>query len=375
MAFNYLETPSYPSFPELKALISSKFNVLDAYIDEKGIPNFIISPEITKENFKKASKEFMKLNLMPFLRKEENRYVIKILLKPFERKGKSNLLNLILLNATLGTIFLAGYYSFINTPILKEILMKGENAFFQAALFTISLFAIIGLHESGHILACKIHGLTFSLPYFIPGPPPFGTFGAIVSLKSPPTNKDELFDIGLAGPLAGFIATILIAILSFQLGFLVPEAEVAIWEQQKLVQRMDWPKSPLLFEILLPLIRQIPQGFRLVLTQIEFAAWVGALLTFLNILPIWQLDGGHVARAIFGASGHKIASLIGLIILIFSGYWFFALFLLVWMFGSGRGVVGAEPLDDVSPLSNSRKILYILSIVMLILCFIAFPYF
>jgi membrane-associated protease RseP (regulator of RpoE activity) len=375
MAFNYLETPSYPSFPELKALISSKFNVLDAYIDEKGIPNFIISPEITKENFKKASKEFMKLNLMPFLRKEENRYVIKILLKPFERKGKSNLLNLILLNATLGTIFLAGYYSFINTPILKEILMKGENAFFQAALFTISLFAIIGLHESGHILACKIHGLTFSLPYFIPGPPPFGTFGAIVSLKSPPTNKDELFDIGFAGPLAGFIATILIAILSFQLGFLVPEAEVAIWEQQKLVQRMDWPKSPLLFEILLPLIRQIPQGFRLVLTQIEFAAWVGALLTFLNILPIWQLDGGHVARAIFGASGHKIASLIGLIILIFSGYWFFALFLLVWMFGSGRGVVGAEPLDDVSPLSNSRKILYILSIVMLVLCFIAFPYF
>ena len=181
MAFNYLETPSYPSFPELKALISSKFNVLDAYIDERGIPNFIISPEITKENFKKASKEFMKLNLMPFLRKEENRYVIKILLKPFERKGKSNLLNLILLNATLGTIFLAGYYSFINTPILKEILMKGENAFFQAALFTISLFAIIGLHESGHILACKIHGLAFSLPYFIPGPPPFGTFGAIVS--------------------------------------------------------------------------------------------------------------------------------------------------------------------------------------------------
>ena len=374
MTFNYLEASS-PSFFELKALISSKFNVLDAYIDEKGIPNFIISPEVTKENFKKTSKELIKLNLIPFLRKEGDRYIIKILLKPLERKGKSNFLNLILLSATLGTIFLAGYYSFINTPVLRDILMKSENAFFQAALFTASLFAIIGLHESGHIVACKIHGLDFSLPYFIPGPPPFGTFGAIVSLKSPPTNRDELFDIGFAGPLAGFIATTLIAILSFQLGFIVPETEVAVWEQQKLVQRMDWPRSPLLFELLLPFIRQIPQGFRLVLTQIEFAAWVGALLTFLNILPIWQLDGGHVARSIFGASGHKIASAIGLLVLIFSGYWFFALFLLLWMFGGGRGLIGAEPLDDISPLSNSRKILYALSLIMLILCFIAFPSF
>ncbi len=374
MALDHLE--SFPlSFLELKSLISSKFNVSDAYIDERGVPNFVILPEITKENFKKASKELMKLNLIPFLRKEGNRYVLKILLKPMERKRKSNFLNLILLSVTLGTIFLAGYYSFINTPVLKNVLMRNENAFIQAALFTISLFAIIGLHESGHIIACKLHGLDFSLPYFIPGPPPFGTFGAIVSLRSPPTNRDELFDIGFAGPFAGFIATTLIAILSFKLGFLVPEAEVAVWEQQKLVQRMDWPRSPLLFELLLPFIRQIPQGFRLVLTQIEFAAWVGALLTFLNILPIWQLDGGHVARSIFGASGHKIASAIGLIVLIFSGYWFFALFLLLWMFGSGRGLIGAEPLDDVSPLSNSRKILYALSLVMLILCFIAFPSF
>ncbi|MBS7658546.1 MAG: site-2 protease family protein [Candidatus Bathyarchaeia archaeon] len=375
MNFNQSGASFHLSFYELKALMSSRFNVLDAYIDDRGIPNFVISPEVTKENFKKASKELLKLNLIPLLRKENDRYVIKVFLKSLERKRKSSFLNLILLTATLGTIFLAGYLSFINTPVLRDILMKGENAFFQAALFTISLFAIIGLHESGHIIACKIHGLEFSLPYFIPGPPPFGTFGAIVSLKSPPTNKDELFDIGFAGPLSGFIATILISILSFQLGFLVPENEVVIWEQQKLVQRMDWPKSPLLFEVLLPFIREIPQGFRLVLTQIQFAAWVGALLTFLNTLPIWQLDGGHVARSIFGASGHKIASAIGLFILIFSGYWFFALFLLLWMFGSGRGVMSAEPLDDISPLSNSRKILYAVSLAMLILCFIAFPSF
>jgi membrane-associated protease RseP (regulator of RpoE activity) len=373
MELNNLNIASTASFNELKNLVSSRFTILDSYIDERGIPTFIVSPEINKERFKQVSKELMKLNLIPLLRREGDRYVIKILLRFLEKRKKSKILNITLLIATLVTIFLAGYYSFINTPVLKDILMKGENAFLQAGLFTLSLFAIIGLHESGHMIACKIHGLDFSLPYFIPGPPPFGTFGAIVSLKSPPTNRDELFDIGFAGPIAGFIATTIVAILSFKLGFLVPEADVAVWEQQKLVQSMNWPRSPLLFEVILPFTRQIPQGFRLVLTQIEFAAWVGALLTFLNILPIWQLDGGHVSRAIFGASGHRIASIIGLIILIFSGYWFFALFLLLWMFGGGRGVAGAEPLDDISPLSSSRKILYSISLIMLGLCFIAFP--
>lgn len=364
-----------PPFSELKGLISSKFTVLDAYLDERGTPTFIILPEVNKEKFKVASRELMRLNLVPFLRKEGDRYTIRVFLRSKVKKARGHALNLVLLLATLGTIFLAGYYGFVNTPILREVLMKGENPYLQAGLFAISLFAIVGLHELGHMIACKLHGLDFSLPYFIPGPPPFGTFGAIVSLKTPPTNKDELFDIGFAGPFTGFLATILIAVISLQLGFLVPANQVMAWEQQKLVQSMRWPMSPLLFEVLLPLVRPIPQGFRLVLTQVEFAAWVGALLTFLNILPIWQLDGGHISRSMFGASGHRIASIVGLLVLVFSGYWFFALFLLLWMFGSGRGWVGAEPLDDVSPLSHSRKLLYLVVLIMLFLCFVAFPFY
>lgn len=364
-----------PSFSELKGLISSKFTVLDAYLDERGTPTFIILPEVNKEKFKVASRELMRLNLVPFLRKEGDRYIIRVFLRSKVKKARSHVLNLVLLLATLGTIFLAGYYGFVNTPVLREVLMKGENPYLQAGLFAISLFTIVGLHELGHIIACKLHGLDFSLPYFIPGPPPFGTFGAVVSLKTPPTNKDELFDIGFAGPFTGFLATVLIAVISLQLGFLVPANQVMAWEQQKLVQSMRWPMSPLLFEVLLPLVRPIPQGFRLVLTQVEFAAWVGALLTFLNILPIWQLDGGHISRSVFGASGHRIASMVGLLVLVFSGYWFFALFLLLWMFGSGRGWVGAEPLDDVSPLSHSRKLLYFVALIMLVLCFVAFPFY
>ncbi len=103
--------------------------------------------------------------------------------------------------------------------------------------------------------------------------------------------------------------------------------------------------------------------------QLFFAAQIGGLLTFLNIVPAWQLDGGHISRAVFGPSGHRIASIIGIILLLATGYWPFAILVLVMMGLSGRGLAGVEPLDDISPVSKSRKILYLLGIAMLILTF------
>src|SRR5207245_9032112 len=93
--------------------------------------------------------------------------------------------------------------------------------------------------------------------------------------------------------------------------------------------------------------------------QLVNAAQVGALLTFLNIVPAWQLDGGHISRAVFGPDGHRIATYVGLGILLLAGFWPFALLVIVMMGFSGRGVRGVEPLDDVSPVSNYRKILYL----------------
>ncbi|MGC8961827.1 MAG: site-2 protease family protein, partial [Candidatus Bathyarchaeia archaeon] len=172
-----------------------------------------------------------------------------------------------------------------------------------------------------------------------------------------------------------FMATLLVTVISLKMGFLVSLEQAAEWETKGLIQTAKWPMYPLLFDVLLPMVRPIPRGYSLILTHIEFAAWVGALVTFLNILPIWQLDGGHISRAVLGVRGHRIASLIGLVILFATGYWFFALFLLLWMLSSGRGLAGAEPLDDVSPLSNSRKALYILALIILVLCFVELPIF
>jgi len=107
--------------------------------------------------------------------------------------------------------------------------------------------------------------------------------------------------------------------------------------------------------------------------QLFFAAQIGALLTFLNIVPAWQLDGGHISRAVFGPSGHRIATIVGLMILIFSGFWAFALLVLVMMGFSRRGFAGVEPLDDVSPVSRTRKALYLIGIAMLVLTFASSP--
>ncbi len=363
----------YLSFPELRDKVSTHFQVLDSYIDPRGIPTFILSPGDFKVRFKGMILELEKHSLLPILRKEWNSIVLRIFSKPQVRHRSKTWLNAILFLVTVGTIFLAGYWTFVSTSVLKEILMKDANVYVQAALFAGCLFGIIGLHELGHMTACKIHGLDFSLPYFIPGPPPFGTFGAIVSLRSPPKNKDELFDTGFSGPLSGFIATIVVTAISLKVGFLVPIEQAVAWEHEGLVQTARWPMYPLLFDLLLPLVRSIPRGYSLILTQLEFAAWVGALVTFLNILPVWQLDGGHISRAVLGSKGHRIASIIGIIVLFTTGYWFFALFILFWMFTSGRGLAGAEPLDDVSNLSSSRKALYVLAFAILVLCFVTLP--
>ena len=357
------------SFQELKQMVGESFTLLDAYLDARGVPTFLVA-NVSKLEFKALTVKLEKFRLIPMLRRVGDSLVLRVFMKPPKVKTRSVLLNFLLLAVTLGTIYLAGYYGFISTPVLSEVLMKDANVYFQSATFAISLFGIIGLHELGHLMACRIHGMDFSLPYFIPGPPPFGTFGAVVSLRSPPKNRDELFDTGFAGPLAGFLATIIVSVISLRQGFLVPIHQAAAWAEKGWVKMVGWPMIPLIFELLQPLVRPIPPGFNLILTHVEFAAWVGALVTFLNILPVWQLDGGHISRAMWGEKGHRYASLVGLGVLFATGYWFFALFLLFWMLGSRRGWSGAEPLDDVSPLSPGRRLLYPAALIILGLSFV-----
>ncbi|MBS7623477.1 site-2 protease family protein, partial [Candidatus Bathyarchaeota archaeon] len=201
------------SLSELKMLVDEQFDVQDAFLDAVGIPTFIVRATAIRNRFKTLTIRLGSLRLLPVLRRGGTGLILKIFSKPSikaDRRGVSIALFLV----TLFTIYIAGYILWTENELWSTMLMPEASPYLQAALYTSCLAGIIGSHELGHKIACNKHGLTASTPYFIPGFPPFGTFGALISLKDPPTNRDELFDIGIAGALAGFLTLMLVTVMS-----------------------------------------------------------------------------------------------------------------------------------------------------------------
>jgi membrane-associated protease RseP (regulator of RpoE activity) len=368
--------PSYPlDFGSIKSLIEYRFNLLDAYVDTAGMATFLVTREPVKEKFQELLRDLANHNLMARIRRVENKLAISIFPKP--RLGQPRrLINLVLFLATAGTVALASYILIFDVdPRLTMALYGNSNLSLQVFALAASILGIVAIHEMGHVLAVRHHRMDATLPYFVPAPPPFpfGTFGAVISLRGPPGNRDQLFDLGFSGPIAGFLTTIAVALMAFLTAPIITEQEATQLISQNLLAEQPWPHTPLLLELLGQLnLRLVPPGHVLVLAQLAFAAEVGALITFLNILPIWQLDGGHISRAAFGNRGHMVTALVAFVILFAAGYWGFAILLVAFMFVSRRPFEGLEPLDDVSPLSNSRKALFALALVMLVLSFVIF---
>jgi len=388
--------PTYvgPPLDSIKTMVASEFQVKDAFLDPYGIPTIQVTPEPAKEKFQRLLDQLRQQGLIAAIRGTTDGLTIKVFQKP-QVKPSLKTINLGLFLATVTTVFIAGYYlwtmGLFGTQVLQQqliaIIDPTANPYLKAGLFTGGLLSIIGLHEFGHKAAARHHKMDATLPYFVPGPPPIGTFGALISLKSPPANRDQLFDLGLSGPVIGFIVTIAVAALSVFIGLLPTPSQVTqldMWNTTCAAQlgvsscfsNIDFGligRQPLILIIISQLTSMIRPGV-LLDSQLFFAAQIGALLTFLNIVPAWQLDGGHISRAVFGPGGHKVASVIGLALLFLAGYYPFALLVLAFMFFSRRGFAGVEPLDDISPVSNSRKLLYILALVMLVLTFAYSPF-
>lgn len=374
---NFASNLYIPTFSDLRSLVSSHFVIQDAYVDVNGVPIFVVSFEPLEQKFQQLLSKLSKFNLVAAVRRNNDQLAIRIIPKPVLKPARRKI-NIGLFALTAATIIVTGYEIWTYNRLWKEILSPNANAFVQAAIFAACMMGIIGLHEFGHKIACRLHGLDATLPYFIPGPPPslggLGTFGAVISLRGVPVNKNQLFDIGITGPVLGFFATIFVFILSIAMGATISETQAEVFQKMGLISYVSWPSSPLLLILLSELIdtlriMSIPPGSMLILAQVEFAAEIGALITFLNILPIWQLDGGHISRAVFGSNGHRIATIVGIAVLFVSGYGFFAVFLLLWMLANRQVLRGVEPLDDVSPLTLSRKLLFIAVLGILVLCF------
>ena len=359
--------------PELERLLESEFTVDNRYI-EFDVPTFIVSPKggvyqptIMKDSFKRIVRGFREKGYLPFLRREEDHLVIRILNKPPAEKPRYTL-NLLLLAATLCTIAYDGYLR-SSIPIFTVELMSGTPVFVNVLLFLVSIMSIFGLHELAHRVVAMREGVEASMPYFIPAPPGLGgTFGAVITQKEPPVNRDSLFDLGLSGPLVGFLATIAVTIFGIASSFIVSVSDLTKWAARYNIQYESLPTPPLIdffISIIWPNINPHNQG--LLFHPMAFAAWVGCLVTFLNILPIWQLDGGHVSRAVLGTKNHRILSFIGLAVMVLSGFYTMAILLALLMFRSRQDV---PLLDDVSPLSSNRKILSLAYLAILALTFV-----
>ncbi|WOV93346.1 MAG: site-2 protease family protein [Candidatus Nitrosoabyssus spongiisocia] len=242
----------------------------------------------------------------------------------------------------------------------------GSDPIQMAILYTITMLGILGTHEAGHLIAAKFHKVKSSWPYFIPGIPIYGfpTFGAFIRTRGVIINRNILFDIAISGPITGFIVIVLV---TFSGVYLLPTHD-QILQQQVPIPIDSSQGTPLLIMGVLALTGRESNIVWISVSPILFAAWFGCLLTFLNLLPAWQLDGGHMARTILSGKLHQYATYASAGILFLLGYYVMAM--MVILFNTRRN--DSVTLDDVTRLSKNRYLLFILVGIMGILC-VPFP--
>jgi membrane-associated protease RseP (regulator of RpoE activity) len=352
-------------------MIEYRFTVLDAYVDVNGLPTFVVANEPMKAKFRELLGDLANHNLVAKIRRVSDKLVISIFPKPKLGQPKRQI-NLLLFLATMISVGVTSYlYIFSLDPRLAAIMYVNLSATDQVVALAAGILGIIGLHELGHVVATRHHKMDATLPYFVPGIPPLGTFGAVISLRSPPANRDQLFDLGFSGPVTGFAVMLLVAVIAILISPTITSQQATQLFADKLLAPISWPNEPYFLDLFgQSSLRTVATGQVLVWSQVTWAAEVGAFVTFLNLLPVWQLDGGHIVRATLGDRAHRASGLVAFGILILAGYWSFAFLLVVFMLLSRRPLQGLEPLDDISPLSRPRKVLFALALVMFALSFV-----
>jgi membrane-associated protease RseP (regulator of RpoE activity) len=249
-------------------------------------------------------------------------------------------------------------------PEFLGTLLLHPQALLLGLPFAFALLGILMAHELGHYLACRYYGIDATLPFFIPFPNLIGTMGAFIRIRSPFPDRRQLFDVGIAGPLAGFLLAVPVLFISMPYSRLVQvhaeEMSLSLGE-------------PLLFKFVAWIYGiQAPQGMDVYLHPVAFAAWFGLLATALNLLPLGQLDGGHIIYALFGRR-HRAISL-GFIFVVIPMLMFFWTSWAVWaVIPLLLGLKHPPTLNDSLPLDRSRIILALVAGLIFILCFMPAP--
>jgi membrane-associated protease RseP (regulator of RpoE activity) len=234
--------------------------------------------------------------------------------------------------------------------------------------YSLPLLAILGAHEFGHYWYCRRHDVDASLPYFLPAPLPLtGTFGAVIRIRQAFPTTRALFDIGVAGPIAGFIVLLPFLYWGTAMSAVVrpPEDIELIYFGEPLLFRLvaAWQFGPL------------PDGFDIVLHPMGFAAWFGMLATALNLLPFGQLDGGHIAYAAFGrwASTLSKLTLAATLLLTLRSFSWIAMALIMVAMAIFLGFGHPQVADGGAPLDRRRRLIAIAALIIFVLCFTPVP--
>jgi len=290
-------------------------------------------------------------------------------------------LNVILLLATIASTLFVGASSWYYIPVTDEPLRLLE-----AWPFVVAMLGVLGTHELGHYVAARYHGVDVTLPYFIPFPSLLGTMGAVINIRGRIPSRRALFDIGVAGPLAGLVATVVVTVVGFTLDPIAVPERVRSGGAEYAIDFHD----PLLMQAIEAFVTTLGVGTSVgpaeTVHPVVFAGWAGMFFTFLNLLPVGQLDGGHIVRAIVGQRQETVAAAVPGGLFALAGFLYltqdappigFGVWML-WVFwgllAAGMAYAGpARPTVD-EPLDRRRAALGVITFGLGLACFTPIPF-
>jgi len=325
------------------ALVAKHFKISD-FVTSKDRIKFEVAAPNSKQSFRSLLDDAKQKGYLPVMRGREGE--LRLIMMRYPRVGRGNVaVNLILLSATFGTTFAAGYF-----------FLPFDQRPFYAALFSGAIMLMLGAHELGHKIAAWRNGVESTLPYFIPVPTMLGTLGAVIRIKSPIPTKEALVELGASGPLFGFLVALPLTAVGLMLSKPDPEG-FTLWF------------TPAIFAMLqLLTFGHLPAG--MMINPLAFAGWVMLLVTMFNLLPAGQLDGGHVARGLMSRERHYgLTRTLGFSLILFGLFfpqlplWIFGFLILLLFRGYHTGA-----LDDVSKLSKRQKSLAAATFIVFLLC-------
>ncbi len=357
--------PSTPVIPlesveALRGEISDLFTLVDTTLDwpQPGHVRFrgyfICDPA---RCFDELRQRFERHGFTPMIRPAEQGVALIALPHVYDPPPSRAIINLLLFLATIGTTLLAGAAS--------EPGFTGREIWLGWP-FSLSMLTILGAHELGHYFAARYHKVAVTLPYFIPFPTIIGTMGAFIRLKAPIKNRRALLDIGAAGPLAGLVFAVPILLIGLAMSPLGPPPPGGYIQEGN--SALYLLAKYLVYGRFLP-----ADGVDVQLNQVAWAGWVGLFVTGLNLIPVGQLDGGHISYVLFGKQASRffwpaIGALVILAVLTGTNTWWLWIVLLFFF---GRSY--AQPLDDVTPLDPRRRTIAIITLLLFFLTFVPVP--